>query len=60
MGSEKNTIKHHKQKVSPFPAGDHKAAKNRRGSMTNTRHKKLNNTNDPQKKYRLGTVSKNI
>ena len=26
---------------------------NRRESMTNTRH---NNTNDPQKKYRLGTV----
>ena len=30
---------------------------NRRESMRNTRHK---NTNDPQKKYRLGTVSKNI
>ena len=30
---------------------------NRRKSMTNTRHK---NTNGPQKKYRLGTVSKNI
>ena len=26
-------------------------------SMTNTRHK---NTNDPQKKYHLGMVSKNI
>ena len=25
--------------VSPFPAGDHKAAMNRRESMTNTRHK---------------------
>ena len=30
---------------------------NRRESIRNTRHK---NTNDPQKKYRLGTVSKNI
>ena len=27
------------QEVSPFPAGDHKAAMNRRESMTNTRHK---------------------
>ena len=43
--------------VSPFPAGDRKAAMNRRESMRNSRHK---NTNDPQKKYRLGTVSKNI
>ena len=33
--------KRHKQsqEVSPFPAGDHKAAMNRRESMTNTRHK---------------------
>ena len=44
------------QEVSPFPSGDHKAAMNRRKGMTNTRH----NINDPQKKYRLGTVSKNI
>ena len=41
------------QEVSPFLAGDQKAAINRRESMTN-------NTNDPQKKYHLGTVSKNI
>ena len=27
---DKDTIKHHKQEVSPFPAGDHKAAMNRR------------------------------
>ena len=45
------------QEVCPFPLGDHKVAMNRRESMRNTRHK---NTNDPQKKYRLGTVSKNI
>ena len=38
------------QEVSPFPAGDHKAAINRRESMTN----------DPKKKYRLRMVSKNI
>ena len=55
--SHKNTIKitNKSQEVCPFPAGDHKAAMNRRKSMRNTRHK---NANDPQKKYRLGTVSK--
>ena len=45
------------QEVSPFPAGDHKAVMNRRESMRNTRNK---NTNDPQKEYRLVTVSKYI
>ena len=40
--------------MSPFPAGDHKAAINRRESMTYT------DINDPQKKNRLGTVSKNV
>ena len=43
-------ITNESQQVSTFPAGDHKAAMNRRESMTNT--------NDPQKKYRNGTVSK--
>ena len=43
------------QEVSPFTAGDHKAGMNRHESMTNTRHK---NTNDTQKKHRLGMVSK--
>ena len=43
------------QLVSPFPSDDHKAAMNRRESMTN---RDINNTNDPQKKYRLATVSK--
>ena len=59
MGSNKNTINitNKSQEVSPFPAGDHKAAMNGRESMRNTRHK---NTNDSQKKYRLGTVCKNI
>ena len=39
--NDKNTIKHHKQEPRghPFPAGDHKAAINRREGMTNTRHK---------------------
>ena len=57
--SNKNTINitNKSQEVNPFPAGYHKAAMNRRQSMRNTRHK---NTNDPQKMYRLGTVSKNI
>ena len=56
----KNTINitNKSQEVSPFPAGDHKAAMSRHESMRNTRHK--NPTNDPQKKQRLGTVSKNI
>ena len=42
------------KEVSPFPAGDDKAQINRRAQRHN-KHK-----NDPQKKYRLGTVSKNI
>ena len=54
----KNTINitNKSQEISPFPAGDHKAAMSRIESMRNTRQKK---TNDPQK-IRLGTVSKNI
>ena len=44
------------QEVSPFSAGDHKAQINRRLQ----RHKNTGQKNikDPQKKYRLGTVSK--
>ena len=42
------------QEVSPFPAGDHKAHINR--DIANTRQNK--NIKDPQKKYRLATVSK--
>ena len=45
------------QEASPFPAGDHKAHINRRAqNIANTRQNK--NIKDPQKKYRLGTVSK--
>ena len=55
--SDKYTRKHHTQEsqvVSPFPAGDHKAAMNRQDSMTDMKYIK-----DPQKKHRLGMVSKN-
>ena len=57
--SNRNTINiiNKSQEVSPFPAGDHKATMNRRESIETQDTK---NTNDPQKKYRLGTVSKNI
>ena len=40
--SDKNTIKHHtkeSQEVSPFLAGDYKAAMNRQERMTNTKHR---------------------
>ena len=39
---KKNARKHHtqeSQEVSPFPAGDHKAAMNRQDSMTDMKHK---------------------
>ena len=39
---DKYTIKHHiqeSQDVSPFPAGDHKAAMNRQENRTNMKHK---------------------
>ena len=45
------------QKVNPFAVGDHKAAINRPERVKNTRQKYHN---DRQKKYILGTVSKNI
>ena len=45
------------QEVSPFPAGDHKAHINRR-SQRHRKHKTEKHIKDPQKKYRLGTVSK--
>ena len=40
--SDKNTRKHHiqeSQEVTPFPAGDYKAAMNRQDSMADTKHK---------------------
>ena len=55
----KVTKTHHiqeSQEVSPFPAGDHKAARNGRDSMVKTNTQKK----DPQKKHRLRPVSKKI
>ena len=49
--------KHESQEVSPFPAGDHKAHINRHAKR-HSKHKTEKNIKDPQKKYRLGTVSK--
>ena len=57
MESDKITTKRHiqeSQDVSTFPAGAHKAARHRQDKMTKA------NKKDPQKKYRLGTVSKKI
>ena len=48
-------ITNESQWVSPFPAGDHKASINRLARKHNK-----NKINDPQKKLRLETVSKNI
>ena len=47
------------QKVSPFPAGDHKAHINRH-AQRHSKHKTEKNIKDPQKKYRLEMVSKNF
>ena len=60
--SDKNTRKNHIkeiQEATPFPAGDHKAARNRQYSMTKT-NTNTNNKMDPQKKRHLGTVSKKL
>ena len=59
MGNEQkyNNISSKSQEVSLFPADDHEVPMNRCESTRNTSHK---NTNDPQKKYRLGTVSENV
>ena len=45
------------QVVSPFSAGGNKAHINRR-TQRHSKHKKEQNIKDPQKKHRLGTVSK--
>ena len=44
------------QEVSPFPAGNHNAHINRH-AQRHSKHK-TENIKDPQKKYRLGRVSK--
>ena len=51
-------ITNESQEVSPFAADDHKAPINRRAREHNKN--KTKNINDPQKKHRLGTASKNI
>ena len=48
------------QEVSPFPVGDHKAAQINRRAQRHNKQKTDKSINDPKKKYRLGTVSKNI
>ena len=52
-------ITNESQEVSPFPADDHKASINRRIRKNNFAQDR-NNMNDPQKKYRLRKVNKNI
>ena len=47
------------QEVSPFPAGDHKASINKRARKHNKKQDR-NKINDPQKKHRLRTASKNF
>ena len=44
------------QEVSPFPAGDHKAHKNRRAQRHSNHKTEKKHIKHPQKKYRLGTV----
>ena len=51
-------ITNESKEVGPFPAGDHKAQINRRAQRNNKY--KTEKHNGPQKKYRLGTVNKNI
>ena len=69
-GKYQKYSKYHQQEVSPFPAGDHKAAMNRCESMRNTRHKKILSSDVDQDTYIFGlhdrtlayecVISKNI
>ena len=52
-------VTYESQEVSLFPAGVHKASMNRRTRKPNKK-KTEKHINDPQKKHRIGTVSKNI
>ena len=61
--SDKNTRRHHtheSQEISPFRAGDHKAARNTKYTTTKTTMKHKNKNDSIQKKHRLGTVSKTL
>ena len=51
-------ITNESQVVSPFPAGDHKHQQTDVHKWITKQDR--NDVNDPQKKHRLGTVSKNI
>ena len=54
LESDKNKRQHHIQEsqgVSSFPAGDHRAAVNKKDRMTYTKH--TITKKDPQKKHRL-------
>ena len=55
--SQLDTTNESHHEVSPFPAGDHKTQINIR-AQRHRKHKTEKNIKDPQKKYRLGTVSK--
>ena len=55
--SQLNTV-NESQEVSPFPAGDHKVHINRRAQRHYKHKTEKNNLKYPQKKHRLGTVSK--
>ena len=54
--NSQSDITNESQEVSPFPTGDHKAHINRRTQRHSKNKKK--SINNPQKKHRLGTVSK--
>ena len=63
--SDKNTIRHHKREpmgVIPFPAGDHRleallrATRQQRTDAKARQTQDINNTHDPQKKYRIGSL----
>ena len=53
----KKTHIQERQEVSPFPVGDHKAARHRQDNIAMTNSNKIE---DSRKEYRLGTVSKKI
>ena len=57
--TSKLDITNESQEVSPFPAGDHKTPINRPARKHNGKQDR-NKINDPRKKHRLGTVSRNI
>ena len=55
---KKTTHVKESQEVSPIPAGDHKAARDRQDRYNKRQTWNINNKKDPQKKHHLGIVSK--